>query len=328
MNNNNTNSFIVPIEQTNHSRQLRSFKDISIQPTKKIRIKIFSSFCDTKECKRNFENIWVTNKMENYGEDKPLYITTGDDYTHVIILNTAMPEIPSNIPKQNVIGLAYEPIPFLNLSPAFVKYANRYINKYYIGDISGVLIENKELSTPPFIEKYSYMWHIKPPIHLPVKDMKINFMSIMVSQKRYAPGHSYRHDLVKKILDSNLPIDVFGRGCLFYGSFDKRVKGSFVNEEPYEKYTFHICIENFQSQHYFSEKIINPLLYDTVPVYLGCKNIDDYFPDNVIKLTGNINNDFEIITDIISYPRKYLKYINKEKIKKDMNLLQQIDKLF
>jgi hypothetical protein len=291
-----------------------------------MKIKVFSSFCDTVECKRLFEQIWETNKMANYGKDKQIFITTDDDYTHVIILNTAMPNINPNIPKQNVIGLAYEPIPFLNLHKTFIQYANRYINKYYIGDISGVLIDNKELSTPPFIERYSYMFHNPPLISESMKNNK-KLMSIVVSQKRYAPGHSYRHDLVKKILDSKLPIDVYGRGCTLYGSFDNRVKGTFREEEPYE-YVFHICIENFRSNEYFSEKIINPLLCGTIPIYYGCKHIDNYFPESVIHLTGELESDFNIINNIILHPKEHLKYINREQIKEKMNLIKNLHNLF
>jgi hypothetical protein len=58
-----------------------------------IKIKIFSSFCDSEHCKTVFEDICEKKNMFNYGEDKEIYITNGDDYTHVIILNTAMPQL-------------------------------------------------------------------------------------------------------------------------------------------------------------------------------------------------------------------------------------------
>lgn len=292
-----------------------------------MRIKIFSDFCDTNESKKTFETIWETHKMTNYGNEKEIYITTDDDYTHVIILNTEMPILKPNIPKENVIGLAYEPIPFLNLNPSFVEYANRYIYKYYIGDIKGILVNNKPLNTPPFIEGYSYMLHIPPSIHVPVKKEK-NIMSIVISQKKYAPGHSYRHELTQRILKSNLPIDIYGRGCPFYGNSDKRIKGPFKEEEPYESYIYHICIENFRSNEYFSEKIINPLLYGTVPIYLGCRHIDNYFSDNIINLTGNLNIDLNIITDIVNFPIRHLKNIDCEKIKEKMNLMKNLHRIF
>jgi len=85
------------------------------------RIKFFSDFCDSLECKKKYERMCETYKMENYGEDKEIYITVDDDYTHVIILNTAMPRMNTNIQKKNVIGFAQEPIFFLNITTDFLK---------------------------------------------------------------------------------------------------------------------------------------------------------------------------------------------------------------
>jgi hypothetical protein len=172
-----------------------------------------------------------------------------------------MPEL--KIPKKNVIGLAFEPIQFLGLSIQFIEYAKKHIGKYYIGD---------KLDLPkPFIEHFGYMWHSRPPKEITYKP---NLVSIVVSKKRQAPGHIYRHKLIEQIIELNLPIDIYGCGSTEYKN--NRVKGSFEDIEPYENYLYSICIENYQCNHYFSEKIITPLLHNCKPIYLGCKNIDKY----------------------------------------------------
>jgi hypothetical protein len=255
--------------------------------------------------------------MENYGKDKDIYITNDNDYTHVIILNTAMPDI-RHIPKKNVVGLAFEPIWFLGHSPEFLQYAKAYIGKYYIGD--------KYQLGLPFVERYSHMWH--NPI-LKEEPVKQKMMSIMVSEKTTDPGHKYRHELVKAILDSNLAIDIYGRGCVYYESRnDPRVKGTFTELEPYETYDFHIAIENFQSNHYFSEKVMNALLCKTTPLYLGCKAIDTYFPGMVIQLTGNVPVDWFTLFKILEHPEEYKKEIDLEKVKDRVSLLRNLDQLF
>ena len=86
------------------------------------RIKIFSNFCNSSVAKDTFERLCDTESLSNYGADKEIYITIDDDYTHAIILNTAMP-ILKNIPKQNIVGLAFKPPVFLGLSLDFVEYA-------------------------------------------------------------------------------------------------------------------------------------------------------------------------------------------------------------
>jgi hypothetical protein len=285
------------------------------------RIRFFSSFGDSSKCKDIYERLCESTTNAMYGIDKEIYITNDDDYTHVIILNTAMPEIPSHIPKKNVIGLAFEPPVFLGLTEEFVQYAIKYIGKYYIGDKQGL--------PEPFIEGFSYMWHNPPLKQLPTKTKMI---SIMVSDKAAQEGHKYRHELVKNILTTNLPIAIYGRGCKFYKHLnDPRIRGKFVEGEPYNDYKYHICIENCQTNHYFSEKIMNPLIVNTIPIYLGCRNIDSYFPNMVIKLSGNIEEDISMLRQLI-IDTKFEKptdiHIDIEKVKNGINLLRNIDTIF
>lgn len=281
------------------------------------RIRIFSSFCPSENCKDVYERLCESKLLENYGPDKELYITNDNDFTHVIILNTAMPQI-GHIPKENVIGLAFEPIQFLGLTEQFVRYAEQYIGKYYIGD--------KYNLPSPFVEGFSYMWHNPPFTYIPEKSKRI---SMMVSEKNQQQGHKYRHDLINKILETDLPIDIYGRGCQYYQYLnDDRIKGEFKELEPYENYEFHICIENIQTNHYFSEKIMNPLLAGTTPIYMGCRNIDSYFPDNIIGLTGNVHSDMELLKNIAVNPSKYKKNINMQIVKNKISLLKNTTTMF
>jgi len=283
-----------------------------------MRIRIFSSFGDSSKCKEIYERLCESHLIDSYGKDKEIYITNDDDYTHVIILNTAMPVLPAHIAKENVIGLAFEPIQFLGLTREFVIYAIQYIGKYYIG--------NKYELPEPFIENFSFMWY-NPPLKTPPQKTKL--ISMMVSEKTNLEGHKYRHELIQKILLTDLPIDIYGRGCQFYSHFkDKRVKGEFIETEPYNDYHFHICIENCKSNHYFSEKIINPLLASTVPVYMGCQNIESYFPNNTISLSGDLDEDIQLLCNITLDPLKYKKTIELESVKDVVFLLRNIKKIF
>ena len=50
-------------------------------------------------------------------------------------------------------------------------------------------------------------------------------MSIIFSEKKYFPGHDYRYQLVNKILDSDMEIHIFGRGCKKVRK-DSRINGA------------------------------------------------------------------------------------------------------
>ena len=280
-----------------------------------IRIRIFADFCDSISAKK------IIDKISYYNGDK-IHITSGDDYTHVIIWNTVMPNIREGIPKENVIGFAQEPLVYLRLTEQFIQYAQIHIHKYYIGDVLEL--------PPPFVENNGYLLY-----NMRLKELKPknNIMSIMISQKLHQPGHKYRHALANAILKTNLPIDIYGRGCGFdlYDQNDSRLKGKFDRYEPYDGYLFHICIENVISNHYFSEKIINPLLTKTTPIYLGCKNIYNYFPNCVIYLTGNVETDMLLLTDIMKNPFNYNKKFDIDdidEIEKSVSLKYNVAELF
>jgi hypothetical protein len=290
------------------------------QPTSQMRIRIFSDFCTSLHGKNVYEEIFETRLMKEYGEgpDKRICITTGNDYTHAILWNKAMPVLLTNVPRKNVIGLAYEPPHFLGIDETFVKFAKNHIGKYFIGDVGNL--------PAPFVGGKAYLSHTAPLQMIPVK--KHNLMSIMISQKMNAPGHIYRHQLVQEILKTNLPIDIYGRGCSFYSLLDPRIKGVFEEKEPYADYQFHICVENFQTSYYYSEKIINPLLCNSTPIYWGCKNIDDSFPNCVYLLSGNLDEDMIFLKHVAKDPLRYMKQIDIDAVKQETNLLKNLDKLY
>ena len=274
-------------------------------------IKIFSNFGTSEGAIKTYIDLCELKNDKEYNVNYKF--TSKDDYTHVIILNTSMPVL--NIDKNNVIGLAFEPPEFLNLTKEFYEYAQKNIGSYYIGNTNN-------LSTP-FISHFSYMWHTP---FISVVPNKTKLISIMVSDKNRAPGHRYRHILVQNILKLNLSIDIYGRGCKFYSNLkDNRVKGEFKGKEPYLNYKFHIAIENFQTKDYFSEKIMDPIICSCTPIYLGAKNIDNYF-NNIIQLSGNIKNDLFLLNNIINNPNSFYKPNQIDDVKKTINIKNIINK--
>ncbi len=296
-----------------------------------MRIKIFSSFCGENHAKKSMEALITPYLNINYGDFKKgrdpvdsdfIYIVPEGDntYTHVVIWNTAMPSIPSHIPKKNVIGLSFEPIVYLGLSPQFIEYASRYIETYYIGDAKGL--------PKPFEEGNAYLPYNPPRPTIPLKS---SVMSLVISNKKALFGHKYRHQLLKYILHHGFPIDVFGLGVKkqrYEHFMSETIKGPFERYEPYDNYLFSIAIENTDSNHYFGEKVINPLIAGCTPIYWGCRNIDKYFPEKTIKLVGDIRTDMSLLLKILQSPWDYYKKINTVEIQKKVSFLNNLDNIF
>jgi hypothetical protein len=267
--------------------------------------KIFSSFCSSSQAIDAYKRV--------FGESENIKLTESDDYTHAIILNIAMPEL--KCPKENVIGFAFEPPMFLFLTDHFVNYVQKNVGRYYIGEKYGLPEE--------FIEHQSFMWHIPIPVTI---NPKTKLMSIIISNKNFSENHRYRFDLAVALLVNKFPVDVWGLGCEYISNGGDRVKGKFVDKEPYDGYMYTIAIENYVHPEYISEKVLNPLFYRTIPLYIGATNIDNYFPGYTIKLTGIIKNDLDIIYNVIK--NKPVIVIDPIVVKDRMNVWKHLDEIF
>jgi hypothetical protein len=83
--------------------------------------------------------------------------------------------------------------------------------------------------------------------------------------------------------------------------------------EAIEDYRYSIAIENSQQLNYFTEKINDCYLHLTMPIYWGCPNIGDYFPENSFYLV-EMNNAKEI-QEILKKPieEKHIKALLEAK---------------
>lgn len=124
---------------------------------------------------------------------------------------------------------------------------------------------------------------------------KTAHMSLIASAKRDHPGHKLRHDMVAMVQAEGLDVAVMGRG---YTPFETKADGL-------APFRFSVVIENVQQQNYFSEKLIDAILCDTVPIYWGCPNIGDFIDPAamVICNTGDEMRDAIRTLDAGDYAR-------------------------
>lgn len=95
---------------------------------------------------------------------------------------------------------------------------------------------------------------------------KSRMCSLIASAKRDTDGHQLRHEIVDWSRESGADVAIMGRG---YQPFEEKSEGL----APF-RYT--VVIENMPERNYFSEKLVDAVLCDTVPIYWGCPNIADF----------------------------------------------------
>ena len=122
-----------------------------------------------------------------------------------------------------------------------------------------------------------------------VEHDKNKLVSIIASGKKNVVDHYKRHEIIAR---HNNVIDVMGRG---YTAIEPISVGLI-------DYMFHIAMENQSRDYHFSEKLINPIMVGTIPIYYGMPSIGDYFDTRGMI----IFNDVEEISDILNSLSKEL----------------------
>tara|TARA_B100000035_G_C21036462_1_gene571243 strand:- start:5463 stop:6392 length:930 start_codon:yes stop_codon:yes gene_type:complete len=132
-----------------------------------------------------------------------------------------------------------------------------------------------------------------------------------------------RIDMIKKISKEKKfidKIDLYGYnwskdelGEMYKGVFGgfntgtcKKIENLIPNTTKWDgldKYSYSIAIENCIKKNYFSEKFTDCILSWTIPIYIGCPNIGDFFPkDCYYVLDIDSPNIIEEIDNILKKP--------------------------
>lgn len=124
-----------------------------------------------------------------------------------------------------------------------------------------------------------------------LESSKTKNISIIVSELRSLPGHLLRLKftmMLDKVFSESL--DIYGR--ILDGKILKKMnnyRGSLDDKfEGLWKYQYHFACENSFESGYFTEKLIDPILAETLCFYDGCPDITKYIDDRAfIKLDLN-----------------------------------------
>ncbi|MDX2482389.1 MAG: glycosyltransferase family 10 [Pseudodonghicola sp.] len=103
---------------------------------------------------------------------------------------------------------------------------------------------------------------------------KTAMCSLIASAKRDVAGHKLRHSMVDWVRSTGQDVAVMGRG---YIPFEHKADGL-------APYRYSVVIENARETNYFTEKLIDAVLCDTVPIYWGSPNLERFMdPEGIIQ---------------------------------------------
>ncbi|WOB10078.1 glycosyltransferase family 10 domain-containing protein [Piscinibacter gummiphilus] len=100
--------------------------------------------------------------------------------------------------------------------------------------------------------------------------LKTKLCSVVSSTKSVTAGHRQRLDFILRLKEElGDLVDIYGRG--FQEVADK--------DDALAAYRYHIALENSSHPDYWTEKLADPFLRQCFPIYAGCPNLSDYFPE-------------------------------------------------
>lgn len=207
------------------------------------------------------------------------------------------------LPERSLVLRKPVPTVFVVSEPSNVK---RY-NQRFLAQFDAVITADRETPHPKrILTQAGLPWHVgtmsaggellSSPMqfnefetHSPKKS---KLVSVVSSNKTFTAEHRARLEFVTKLKEAlGDEIDVFGRGIADFS--DKR--------DVLDAYRYHIALENCAIDDYWTEKLADPFLTSTFPIYHGCPNAADYFPAGAFRAIDiyDPENAVAIIKEVI-----------------------------
>lgn len=202
------------------------------------------------------------------------------------------------------------------------------------------------LSNYLFIGTYSNFYHVAVPWIIKPFYFLDNFrysdsdhhlpILTLTSGKRGTYGHKARISFLQRLCQKNLPIDVYGHGLSSIGNFGGKLKGELQTKCKFDlqrKYRYCLVFENGQQNNYFTEKLVDCYLSLTFPIYWGCPNVSDYFPDDsfiaidISKPEQAIHIIKQTITKELTESQINALYLAKDLVLKKYNIWPSIERI-
>jgi hypothetical protein len=231
-------------------------------------------------------------------------LTHGDDYTHLVFYNEVVDPSRFRIVKENTYGIIESPY-WANASDRnILSYCSKVITyepEHY---------ESGRTIFSPFVG-FHRLYDLQNGEIVPTQDTtkkilsrnfeKTKLLSIIVRNHgfdyRTCTNYNNRQSLVVKMMESDLDFDLYGIDWNFR---DSRFKGPLVNKiDGLADYKYSIVLENSPVRGEITEKFMDAILCNTIPIYNGHKDVREFYP-NCYEYLEYDGNEVETIRRIVN----------------------------
>jgi hypothetical protein len=291
---------------------------------KKIRIQLMCWWTDSLRLNNRLIKQFVNDDDLNYYE----FVTENPDYT-IVFGKTEWEKITT--PKEKTFYISQEPLWSHNQPKDNI---HNYCSKIYVSDKQDYPDREEYIESllPMFYagrgeSDYREEWDWSKKLFK--EDFQKNKVCSLIVSNNYGSHfynlsnlqtnriiYSERTNISRQICDDLQSIDCWGTN---QESNNLNKHGEIWNKlAALKEFKFSVCFENTIQKNYISEKFWDAILTDTVPIYIGCSNINDYInKDSFINLTSDID-DYASIKNKLEFiinnsDLLYEKYLTKIK---------------
>jgi hypothetical protein len=288
----NQNSFLQTVFE-------RIYNSIPLVKKTEIKVKLLASWCDAL----TIRELWNKMTKGNYTWNE-ITLVLNEPVDYYIIINKPFSPTDFYDPKRTIVfqmepfmekdkswGQWSEPKHFLKVFKHKTDYNN---NEWHLSLTWGNLKTNNIIKN----------------------DKLNNIISTVLSNKYSDIGHVKRIDFVKFLEKKGVEVHVYGENRFQW----KKYKGELP---PYKKdlallpYKYNFNAENNPISNYYTEKLVDGILTESLTFYWGCPNIRELIdPRAYVELSlSNFEKDFETIQKAINedWYNQRLPFIKKEK---------------
>ncbi len=256
--------------------------------------------------------------------------SSNKNFDFLVVYDEPLKTINTKLPKSRRILFLSEP-------SSIKKYTHEYLSQFGIIFTPEHIRGLRNDETKQIISQLALPWHYGVKHSSRFKDYltydqllalpapkKKNEISTIISSKRMNTHHIQRIETTK-LLKERLgnKFHLLGRG---YEEIDDKADGI-------KPYAFHLVCENNDTPNFWTEKLADAYLGWAFPIYSGCKNIGEYFPEESFIKIDLTNQELALkqIESLLNNQDFYQKRLGsikiaREKVLNEYNLFALIDK--
>lgn len=270
-------------------------------------------------------------EADSWGQSDYSFDTHCTESYDWLVVYSAWPDVPliTSVPLSRRIFVAGEPASFHRYQARFLEQFGTVITTQEQTRHSGVIFMQPGINWFAGVKFTSGAERFSAGLDFAALEgenpTKTKLCSVICSNNAVTSGHRRRIEFVEKLKAKfGERIDYFGRG--YRDMADK--------DEALADYRFHIALENSIHRNYWTEKLADPFLRGCFPIYSGCPNVADYFPEgsyasiNIAKPEQAIKVVSEILQSDIDKQSFNFRQEAKRRVLNDYNIFSELEKIY